>query len=101
MNLKSAESTDVVTLLDEIILQRRIELWGEGFRRHDIARLNTGFIRVVPGENNMKPFLSSSISGASLFNLDPVAKSWELVMMIPTAEFDGNPAMDRNTDQNP
>ena len=42
-------TTDKVgqALIDEILLQRRIELWGEGFRFTDLKRLNIGLTRVV------------------------------------------------------
>ena len=76
-------------LLDEIILQRRIELWGEGARLFDIMRLKTGFDRSIAGTNHP----------SSLAIDDP--ESWEWIMMIPITEFDGNPNMDRVDDQNP
>jgi len=77
------------TLLDEIILQRRIELWGEGFRVYDIMRLKTGFDRGAAGDNHPDKLAIS----------DP--ESWEWIMMIPQKEFDGNPNMDDVSDQNP
>ena len=40
------------TLMDHIILQRRIELWGESERIYDILRLKTGFDRKAPGTNH-------------------------------------------------
>ncbi|MFC2152732.1 RagB/SusD family nutrient uptake outer membrane protein [Bacteroidota bacterium] len=79
----------VNNLLDFIILQRRIELWGEGFRIFDIERLKTGFDRAYAGSNH----------SAQLTIIDP--ESWEWIMMIPQAEFDGNVNMDAATDQNP
>lgn len=78
------------TLMDEIILQRRIELWGEGFRVYDIMRLKTGMDRSWTGSNH--PVRSPVLS-------DP--NSWEWIMMIPQKEFDGNPNMDASADQNP
>lgn len=79
----------VNNLLDYIILQRRIELWGEGHRIFDIERLKTGFDRDYPGSNHSDP----------ITNTDP--ESWEWIMMIPQKEFDGNINMDPATDQNP
>lgn len=81
---------DINTLMDEIILQRRIELWGEGLRVLDIMRLKTGMDRSWAGSNH--PVKSPVIS-------DP--NSWEWIMMIPQKEFDGNPNMDAVQDQNP
>ncbi|MEO5031918.1 RagB/SusD family nutrient uptake outer membrane protein, partial [Bacteroides ovatus] len=64
------ENTTSTTLLDEILLQRRIELWGEGVRLLDYRRY-----------------------------VDP--ENWELTMMIPMTEFDGNESLNIATDQNP
>ncbi|MBI9052654.1 MAG: RagB/SusD family nutrient uptake outer membrane protein [Bacteroidales bacterium] len=79
----------VNNLLDLIILQRRIELWGEGFRVFDIERLKTGFDRAYAGSNH----------SIQLTITDP--ESWEWIMMIPQKEFDGNINMNQATDQNP
>lgn len=87
LNLKSTGA--ISTLMDEIILQRRIELWGEGFRIYDIMRLKTGVSRNWSGSNHP---VSLEIS-------DP--DSWDWIMMIPQMEFDGNINMDPGNDQNP
>lgn len=79
------------TLMDQIILQRRIELWGEAERIFDILRLKTGFSRNAPGTNH-----SALLTWDTL---DPDNK--EFILTIPQKEFDGNPNMDANTDQNP
>jgi hypothetical protein len=89
LSFKSTESIGIKTLMDEIILQRRIELWGEGFRILDIMRLKTGFIRNYPGTNHTHIL--------DISNPD----SWEWIMMIPQKEFDGNTQMDPEKDQNP
>ena len=93
LTLRSSESMNVVTLMDEIILQRRIELWGEGFRIFDIMRLKTGFVREFPDiESNHEMY--------ALFDIDD-PESWEWIMMLPMTEFDGNPNMIYDRDQNP
>ncbi|MCY4781039.1 RagB/SusD family nutrient uptake outer membrane protein [Sphingobacterium sp. UT-1RO-CII-1] len=79
------------TLMDMIILQRRIELWGETERIFDILRLKTGFDRKASGTNHTKTF--------SWNTLDP--KNKEFILTIPQKEFDGNPNMDATKDQNP
>lgn len=38
--------------VDEIALQRRIELWGEGFRYFDVRRTATGIVRDYEGSNH-------------------------------------------------
>jgi len=79
------------TLLDMIILQRRIELWGETERIFDILRMKTGFNRGAANTNH---------SFIPVFNtLDPANK--EFILTIPQTEFDGNPNMDATKDQNP
>ena len=45
----SASGTDAV--VDEIILQKRIELWGEGHTFFDIKRLNMSVTRAYKGTN--------------------------------------------------
>ncbi len=81
-----------VTLLDEIILQRRIELWGEVGRIMDIKRLKTGFSRDFEGSNHPDKLLSRN-------TLNPEYP--DFVMSIPQSEFDGNNNMDEVLDQNP
>lgn len=80
------------TLLDEIILQRRIELWGEVGRILDIKRLKTGFTRDFEGSNHPDKLLTRN-------TLDP--EYADFVMSIPQSEFDGNDIMDEAVDQNP
>lgn len=87
--LKSTEKNTVTTLMDEILLQRRIELWGEGFRIFDIMRLKSGFSRKYTNSNH----------SIKLEVTDP--ESWEWIMMLPIKEFDGNVNMDPVKDQNP
>ena len=82
------------SLLEEIIIQRRIELWGEGGRVYDIRRLKQGFVR---------PAADGWPSGIAL-TARPATKNPEnymWVLTIPQAEFDGNVNMDVAKDQNP
>lgn len=79
------------SLLEEIILQRRIELWGEFGRIYDIRRLHQGFKR---SSDDGHP-ASADVSGTD----NPETYKW--VMSIPQSEFDGNVNMDISTDQNP
>ncbi|MDR2955915.1 MAG: RagB/SusD family nutrient uptake outer membrane protein [Prevotella sp.] len=77
-----------VTLMDEILLQRRIELWGEFPRVFDLKRLQLGFDRDYEGSNH-----SAAVSLG--------AASKHFVYPIPQAEFDGNINMSADKDQNP
>ncbi len=89
----SAASFSGINLINEILLQRRIELWGEGFSLFDIKRTRTGLNRPT-GEGNH-----------GLPNLNPVVltlpdASPQFLMRIPLEEIQNNPKM-IPTDQNP
>lgn len=81
------------SLREEIILQRRLELWGEYGRILDIRRLKQGFQRTT----DMGWTAPTLLSG--LHTDDPESYDW--VLTIPQAEFDGNKALNQNEDQNP
>ncbi len=76
------------SLLEEIILQRRIELWGEAGRMYDIKRLRQGFVRTEAMGYQPGCMLTS------LHTNDPESFDW--VMTIPQAEIDANPLMVQN-----
>ena len=81
------------SLREEIIDQRRIELWGEYGRIWDLRRLRQGFRRTA----------AQGWPAAALLNNrptdDPECYMW--VLTIPQTEFDGNVNMDLSQDQNP
>lgn len=76
------------SLLEEIILQRRIELWGEFGRVFDIKRLRQGFVRTVEMGHPAKALLPT------LKLNDPESFDW--VLTIPQAEIDANPYILQN-----
>ena len=76
-------------LLNEILLERRFELWGEGFRGFDIKRLKTGVDR---NNSNHNPLVARTMSLP--------AGSDRLIYQIPQAEIDANPNIG-TADQNP
>ena len=80
------------SLLEEILIQRRLELWGEDGRIYTIRRLRQGFERTT---DNGWPLVLTS---GHAWN-DPECYAW--VLTIPQSEFDGNSNMDEETDQNP
>lgn len=89
-----ALSSDVTgSLLEEIINQRRIELWGEAGRMHDLKRLKQGFRRTRAQGWPSDLLLSTRPTD------DPEA--YMNVFTIPQKEFDGNENMNPDTDQNP
>lgn len=90
--LTTSTSGTTGSLLEEIINQRRIELWGEYGRIYDIRRLHQGFKRTAA-----MGWPSSALNTGH--TEDPESYAW--VLTIPQSEFDGNPALDPVKDQNP
>lgn len=84
---------NATTLMDHIILQRRIELWGEAERIFDIQRLKMGFDRGTQAGGSNHSFFISNFNSKT-----PGSK--EFILTIPQIEFDGNPNMN-DSDQNP
>lgn len=102
-NLSGSEQTfasvgEVKTLLDEILLQRRIELWGETGRIFDILRLAKGWTRYWD-LNGMKTNHTNYLSKYAEY-LNFPADYIECILMIPQTEIDNNPAIS-SSDQNP
>jgi len=89
---------EVKTLMDEILLQRRIELWGETGRIFDILRLAKGWTRYwkINGEESNHTNYLSKYSEYLNFPADYI----ECILMIPQAEIDNNPNINAE-DQNP
>lgn len=88
----------VKTLMDEILLQRRIELWGETGRIFDILRLAKGWTRYwnVGGEESNHTNYLRKYPEYLNFPADHI----ECILMIPQAEIDNNPNINPE-DQNP
>ncbi len=80
-------STVIRTLMDEILFQRRIELWGEVSRMHDLQRLGLGLNRKYSESNHVS------------LKEYPVAHT-RFIYRIPQKELDGNTSM-TSADQNP
>lgn len=86
-----APATSGQALIEEILLQRRIELWGEGFSLLDLKRLNRSLAR-PSGAGNHDPALAVVFERSIT---DP-----EFLLRIPQAEIDANEAL-TDADQNP
>ncbi len=74
-----------VALIDEIMFQRRVELWGEGFRFLDLKRTNSPLNR--NGANHRAAI-------AVVFDVPAGDKRWE--WLIPQAEINANSAIVQN-----
>jgi hypothetical protein len=72
-------------LIDEIMIQRRVELWGEGFRFLDLKRLNLPLDRT--GANHVAAQMNVATVPAG-------DKMWQ--WLIPQKEMDTNPVMVQN-----
>ena len=74
-------------LINEILTQRRIELWGEGFRFFDLKRLNLPLDRTtVPN------FVSASVG--NVMQIPAGDNRWQFA--IPIAEIQANPNSSQN-----
>ncbi len=80
-------------LINEILLQRRIEMWGEGLALFDIKRLKTGLNRLSGAGNHGTP--SYDPVTYTLPDQDP-----KFLMRIPQTEIDASEALTPQ-DQNP
>jgi starch-binding outer membrane protein, SusD/RagB family len=73
-------------LLEEIYLNRRLELWGEGFRFYDLKRLNQSLDRT--GANHIAALI------ANVFEVPAGDNRWQY--RIPQDELNANPYMEQN-----
>ena len=72
-------------LINEILLQRRIELWGEGFRFFDLKRLNQPLDRTSANHQQ---------SLATVLAVPAGDARWEF--LFPQSEINANPAIVQN-----
>ncbi len=79
-------------LLQQILLERRTELWGEGFRFFDLKRHKIGMTRGTQ-------FVAGGYLTAQMMYLLPEEPLFN--MQIPLKELETNPLIDPDTDQNP
>jgi starch-binding outer membrane protein, SusD/RagB family len=71
-------------LLNEILVQRRVELWAEGHRWLDLKRMNLPLDRtVVPN------YVAASAGGVMQIPAPSASNLWQF--NIPTSELQGNP----------
>lgn len=80
-----------VTFSDEVWMQRRIELWGEGFSMSDIMRLGKPVVRFHDGEDN-------NVDENFQFNV--AAADEYMLLRIPQNELNANKAITDATQNN-
>ncbi len=79
MAYRDPQWNDSGVTVDDVLLQRRIELWGEGFEYFDIRRNGLPVRRKYDGSNH---------SAAAQFNFPAHGKSWNF--QIPRNEMQNN-----------
>lgn len=94
--LGSTTTTWTGSLLEDILIQRRIELWGEYGRLFDVRRLGQGIDRRADDG-----FSEECLSGMNRRNVDLTKpETYDWVLTIPQDEIDANPNINEE-DQNP
>jgi len=78
-------------LIEEILVQRRVELWGEGRNFTDLKRLNLPLMRQVSGTAGQGFHVESF---ATVINQPAGGNIW--TWMIPRDEIDANPNLQQN-----
>ena len=90
MKYRQPSWNESTTTVDEILFQRRIELWGEGFRWFDMKRNNLGIDRTYEGNNHLPGDYQLKIPGQDV--------RW--TYQIPRSEMQENDQL-TDADQNP
>ena len=70
----------------ELLLQKRVEFWGEGILLYDYKRLDMGITRAYAGSNH---------AGVFKYNTTGRSPQWNIV--ITRAEFQSNTAITKDT----
>jgi hypothetical protein len=84
-DLSAVKSTNAGTALtDEIMVNRRVELWGEGFRYLDLKRLNLPLDRTTA---NVPNYVATSVANV----LQIPAGDPRFLFLIPRDEINANP----------
>lgn len=78
----SSNATNSATLLEEILLQKRIELWGEGQTFFDVKRTNQSVVRDYDGTNFYQNAVQNSIG-----------RPWWMNITIPSIAMNNNLAL--------
>lgn len=85
----TCSATSPEDIRDAIWIQRRIELWGEGFAFYDLKRLEKPIVRIYEGSNHMEAAQKNFPANHNVFNL-----------LIPRNEIQNNNGISEG-DNNP
>ncbi len=95
-NLGATTTTWTGSLLENILIQRRVELWGEYGRIFDVRRTGQGIDRRTDDGFSTECISAMKRNGVDLSNAD----TYDWVLTIPKSELDANPNINEE-DQNP
>lgn len=95
-SLGSTTNSWTGSLLENILIQKRVELWGEFGRVTDVRRLGQGIDRKVADGFNEGCISTMEGNGVNLLNPD----TYDWVLTIPQTEINNNPNINEE-DQNP
>jgi hypothetical protein len=105
MTKRDPKWNETSVTVDDVFLQRRIELWGEGFNFFDFKRLNKDVNRRYDGSNHRTKiyahhgtaYLYHNTAGDT-YSWEKLAKDW--TYQIPVTEMNENPLIP-SSEQNP
>ena len=89
MNKRQPSWNKATVTVEDVYLQRRIELWGEGFSFYDLKRLNKGIDRSYEGNNHLAGY-----------DIKVDAHDVRWIYQIPLSEIQENKLINAE-DQNP
>ena len=89
MNKRQPSWNKATVTVEDVYLQRRIELWGEGFSFYDLKRLNKGIDRPYEGNNHLAGY-----------DIKVDAHDVRWIYQIPLSEIQENKLINAE-DQNP
>ena len=89
MNKRQPSCNKATVTVEDVYLQRRIELWGEGFSFYDLKRLNKGIDRSYEGNNHLAGY-----------DIKVDAHDVRWIYQIPLSEIQENKLINAE-DQNP
>ena len=85
----ACDAADVAAFLDEMMIQKRVEFWGEGVLIYDYKRQNRGITRDYKGS------VATNFTGDYLLNTTGRSPQWNFC--IPLSELQANTGITSDT----